>query len=112
LKELEKLLFDYNRENLVKEDFDDIVFKKINRKKNIRRVNYSVFSVILLLVSILVIQNIIPTSDNKSHFANNNKLTEKEEIPLVEDFYFSAVDESANFTIEQVSYTDEEGVIY
>ena len=112
MKELEKLLFDYNRENSVKEDFDDIVFKKINRKKNIRRVNYSVFSVILLLVSLLVIQNIIPTSDNKNYFANNNKLTEKEEIPLVEDFYFSAVDENANFTIEQVSYTDDEGVIY
>jgi hypothetical protein len=112
LKELEELLYDYDGEYLVKENFEEQVLSKINRKKQVRKVNYSILSILLLVVSVLVIQSFIPSSDTRNYFARGNKMVNKEEIPLVENFYFSTHDDVANFTLEQVSYTDDEGVVY
>ena len=52
MKELEELLYDYDRKHLVKENFEEQVFSKITRKKQIRRVHYSILSIILLVVSL------------------------------------------------------------
>ena len=84
-------------------DFEERVFLKIKKKKQLRKISYglTVVGSILLLLSLLQIFR--PADRPALQTSTETPGMQKEEIPLHENLFFSASDKSTRYTIEPVS---------
>lgn len=116
MKSVDELLKNYSKKTEVHADFEDNVFSKIKRKKVVRKATYSAFFAVIFLTILLSVLVIIPDSAQNSRQANGlseppGRLMAKEEVPVIEDFFFASYDTDASYIIEQVSYSeDDEGI--
>lgn len=119
MKSIEDLFRNCSLNHNLNENFETKVFAKINRKKTIKKIGYS-FTVFFVVGMIVFLSFYFLVSDRsqepalKSKYAsrfpqNTRKSVEiKEEIPVIEDVYFSSSTERENYAIEQVSYSEED----
>lgn len=84
-------------------DFEDKVFCKIRRKKKLRKIGYGMTAMagVGLAFSLLLVFRpaFRPVAQNKT----DTPVTQKEEVPLREDLFFSAFDSHTRYSIEPVS---------
>jgi hypothetical protein len=131
MNDLDKIINWSREERSVGEDFEAKVFTKIRHKKIQRRVVLGT-SVVCMLLGFLVGFFFLTTHSAKgpelragseigtpvdTPVASTMDLwggSDNEEIPLLEDVYFSSYDRRANYAVERVVYTstdeDETGI--
>lgn len=85
-------------------DFEERVFSKIRKKKRQRKIGYGVTAVVGVLALISLLQIFRPAVHPPLQTGIKPPMLEKEEIPLHEDLFFSASDQSTRYSIEPVSY--------
>ena len=81
-------------------DFEEMVFNKIRKKKKQRKIGFAIMAVAGAVVLLSLFQLFRPESH---HAPLSGRQTEKKEIPLHEDLYFSASDNRIRYSIEPVS---------
>lgn len=117
MRPVEDLLKQVSIDRELGEGFEDVVFGKIKRRKVQRRVATAT-SVIFALVGFLFgLYLFTPMGSKQAPLTADNQLTEtprtveKEEIPVLEDVYFSSYDDRTHYAVELVSYNEQEGGI-
>lgn len=112
INKIDLILDKYPQKTSLSEDFEAKVYSKIKIKNRQRKITYSFSIVFMLLFTLFVVQVFINNSRPLNKYANKVKTTnQKEEIPLVEDVYFSLTDSNTNYVIEQVDYSSDDGSI-
>jgi len=84
-------------------DFEDRVFFKINRKKKRRKVRTVLTAAVGMLLLFSLLQVFRPAGRPVLQTATKAPASEKEEIPLHEDLFFSTSDQRTRYSIEPVS---------
>jgi len=95
------------------ENFENIVFAKIKKKKKERRIIKSTLAGIVIFIFLFLAKNIILHEEiqgNKLARSNPNKIT-KEEVPVIEDVIFASSDRQTNYALEQVAYYEDNNTI-
>ncbi len=109
-------------------DFEDKVFAKIKRKKQVRRniaaaiTGFSLAGFLFLAHSLFIVKG--PRLDNNKQIPliaqqessprGKQVMTaheQTEEIPLMEDVIFATSDSQTDYVLEQVSYVPDDGTI-
>ena len=84
-------------------DFEERVFCKIRKKKRMRKIGYGVTAVGGLLLAFSLLQVFRPAVRPVVQSKSDAPISQKEEIPLREDLFFSAFDNHTRYSIEPVS---------
>jgi len=87
-------------------DFEERVFSKIKKKKKQRRISYAIMAVVGVVMLLSLFQIFRPSPHR---FVIPGLETDKEEIPLREDLFFSASDNRTRYSLEPVSYQKKPG---
>ncbi|HUU05885.1 MAG TPA: hypothetical protein VMZ49_08420 [Patescibacteria group bacterium] len=87
-------------------DFEETVFSKIKKKKKQRKIGFTIMAVVGLFMLLSLFQLFRPAPRGS---AIPGLETDKEEIPLHEDLFFSASDSRTRYTLEPVSYQKKTG---
>ena len=87
-------------------DFEERVFKKIRKKKKQRKIGFAIMAVAGAVILLSLFQLFRPAPHQS---LLSGRQTEKKEIPLHEDLYFSATDNRIRYSIEPVSNQKKPG---
>jgi cytoskeletal protein RodZ len=117
MQRVEDLLKQVSIDKELDEGFETAVFGKIRRRKVHRRLAMAtsvVFVIVGFLFSFYLFMPRAPqqaplTAD--SQLNDSSQIVEKEEVPVLEDVYFSSYDDRTHYAVELVSYTQDEGGI-
>jgi hypothetical protein len=82
-------------------DFEERVFSKIKKKKKQRKIGFAAVAVAGVVMLLSLFQLFRPAPRNP---LSASLQTQKKEIPLQEDLFFSASDSRVRYTLEPVSY--------
>jgi hypothetical protein len=82
-------------------DFEERVFSKIKKKKKQKKISFTIMAVVGVVMLLSLFQLFRPAAQ---HTLIPSMQTEKEEIPLQEDLFFSASDNRTRYSLEPVSY--------
>lgn len=89
------------------DNFEDIVFSKIKKKKKQRKIVVSTLGVFLLGGFLFVANGLFFNGTDNSGGKFGNKYVGREEIPLTDDVIFASSDERNNYIIENVGSFEE-----
>jgi len=100
----------------VGDDFENIVFAKIKKRKTQRKVATSVTLGFVLLAFIFIAQITFFNNNNEESepvLASQTDMTVpdnaiKEEVPVMEDVIYASSDSRASYAIEQVAYYEDQ----
>ena len=95
----------------VSEDFENIVFAKIKKKKVQRKITATVTLGLVVVAFLFIIQMIFVQKNPEPIYAHQPKNVIKEEIPVVEDVIYASSDSNNNYAIEQVAYYEDQDSI-
>ncbi len=117
MQRVEDLLKQVSIDKELDEGFETAVFGKIRRRKVHRRLAMAtsvVFVIVGFLFSFYLFMPRAPqqaplTAD--SQLNDSSQIVEKEEVPVLEDVYFSSYDDRTHYAVELVSYNEDEGGI-
>ncbi|MFH2108017.1 MAG: hypothetical protein ABII93_05050 [Chrysiogenia bacterium] len=87
-------------------DFEERVFSKIKKRKKQRKIGFTITVIFGLFMLLSLFQLFRPAPHGS---AITGPGTDKEEIPLHEDLFFSATDSHTRYTLEPVSYQKQTG---
>ncbi len=116
MQELDRLLKQVSIGDELNGSFENAVFSKIKKKKMHRRVAVATSVVFGIMGFLFGFFLSTPNSQPQGplHAGNQTHQVEtidKEEIPVLEDVYFSSYDSQSNYAVETVAYQEDEGGI-
>ena len=91
----------------VSEDFENRVFAKIKKKKTQRKMVASVTLGILIFSFLSIAGVILFHKETGPTMMARPGITDKEEVPVMEDVIFASSDSRTNYAMEQVAYDNE-----
>lgn len=85
-------------------DFERGVFQKIEKKKKVKKIAYTVLSMAITGIAVVAFQLL----SGRTHPPHPQLVVAvspfKEEVPLKENLYFASSDRQTQYSIEQISY--------
>jgi len=87
-------------------DFEEKVFSKIRKKKKQRKIGFAIMAFAGAVILLSLFQLFRP---EPRHSPLSGRPTEKREIPLHEDLFFSASDNRIRYSLEPVSHQKKPG---
>jgi hypothetical protein len=85
-------------------DFERGVFQKIEKKKRVKKITYTVLSMAIAGIAVVAFQ-LLSGRAHPSHPQLVESISPfKEEVPLKENLYFASSDRKTQYSIEQISY--------
>ena len=109
MNDIENLFNKYTINETLHENFEDMVYSKIKKKKMVKKVAYSCVSIFLIFSALFTYTLFIKNTPSPESFAK--KTTFKEEVPVIEDVIFASSDSRTYYSIERVSYTENDNDI-
>lgn len=85
-------------------DFERGVFQKIEKKKKVKKVAYTVLTMVTTGIAIVAFQLLSGRAHPTRPLLVESVSPFKEEIPLEENLYFASSDRQTQYSIEQISY--------
>jgi hypothetical protein len=118
MKSFNELIKNYSQPCRVTADFEDGVFSRIEKIKKMKKIGISggaAFIVALVFSVFLFFPGSARRDARENRFAtrtdkNMERVKVKEEVPVLEDVFFTLTDGEKNYAIEQVSVSEEEGI--
>lgn len=119
MRSVDDLIKNFSSPYQVNTDFEAGVYSKIEQRRKMTRIRVSGaigFVLVLVLFSVFVF---IPGNGSDESPGNrvaartgmeSTRVLAKEEIPVLEDVFFTLTDGEKNYAIEQVSISEEEGI--
>ncbi len=101
---------DYTRTEQLNDNFEDMVFHKIKRKKRQRVMAASSFGAFLLGGFLFISVTLFLPEKNDTLFTKGGPIA-REEVPVTDYVTFAASDDSNNYVIEQVGNFEDPGTI-
>jgi len=101
---------DYIYTEQLDDNFEKMVFHKIKKKKRQRTVAVSSLGVFLLGGFLFMSVTLFFPGKHDPMYARGDGLV-REEVPVTDYVTFAASDESNNYVIEQVGYSEDTGTI-
>ena len=106
----DNIFSDYTRKEQLNNDFEDMVFNKIKRKKKQRAVALSSFGAFILGGFLFISITLFLPEKNDPLFTKGGSVA-REEVPITDYVTFAASDDSNNYVIEQVGNFENTGTI-
>lgn len=114
MQDLDRLLKQVSTNDELNGGFENAVFSKIRKKKMHRRVAVAtsvVFGLMGFLFGFFLFgpqpdQQPVIYAHNQAQYEDSSNI---EEIPVLEDVYFSSYDSNSSYAVEPVSYQEDEG---
>jgi hypothetical protein len=85
-------------------DFESEVFRKIKKKKKVKKVTYAVLTMVTTGIAVVAFQVLSGRAHPPQPLLVESVSSFKEEIPLQENLYFASSDRQTQYSIEQISY--------
>lgn len=85
-------------------DFEREVFRKIEKKKRVKKVTYTILTMATTGIAIVAFQLLSGRAHPPRPLLVESVSPSKEEIPLQENLYFASSDRETQYSIEQISY--------
>ena len=109
MNDIENLFNEYTINETLHENFEDMVYSKIKKKKMVKKVTYSCVSVFLILSALFTYNLFIKNGPAPEGLAKKSIF--KEEVPVIEDVVFASSDSRTHYTIERVSLSENDNDI-
>lgn len=119
MNSVDELMKQYSGTYEVNPGFEDGVYSKIEKRKRLKKIGFSGAVGFILAVVVISVFLFFPGAASRDsqgeRFANqintkSDQVVEKQEVPVLEDVFFTLTDGEKNYAIEQVSISEEEGI--
>lgn len=106
MNNIDEMFSKYTIKDKLSDNFEERVYSKIKKKKRTNRITYMTISIFFIFSVFFTYFFVFQKTPESGYLAK--KPIFKEEIPVIEDVVFASSDGRTSYTIEQVSYNEDD----